>query len=76
MCIDYFTEYFEKWRIKMGIHEKFHLAGHSLGGYLVGNYVCKYPYNIKKLLLISPCGIYDKRLKSKNRDSQLKYQMP
>ena len=61
-CIDYFTEYFEKWRIKMGYKKKFFIAGHSLGGYLVGNYVSKYPQYIKKMLLISPCGIYNKNI--------------
>lgn len=35
----------------------FFLAGHSYGGYIVGNYALKYSHHIKKLLLISPVGI-------------------
>ena len=41
-CIDYFVEYFEKWRIQMGDLKNFYLAGHSFGGYLIGNYALKY----------------------------------
>ena len=32
------------------------LAGHSLGGYIVGNFALKYPEGIKKILLLSPVG--------------------
>jgi pimeloyl-ACP methyl ester carboxylesterase len=35
----------------------FYLAGHSFGGYLVGNYALKYHKHIKKLVLLSPVGI-------------------
>lgn len=59
-CIDYFVEYFEKWRIQMGDLKNFYLAGHSFGGYLIGNYALKYHQNIKKILFISPCGFYKK----------------
>lgn len=37
--------------------EKFILAGHSFGGYIVGNYALKYYKHIEKLQLISPIGI-------------------
>ena len=35
----------------------FYLAGHSYGGYIVGNYALKYYMHIRKLLLISPVGV-------------------
>ena len=54
--INYFVEYIEKWRQAMDITD-FYLAGHSWGGYMVGNYACKYHSHIKKLLLLSPVGI-------------------
>ena len=37
--------------------DKFILAGHSFGGYIVGNYALKYHMHIEKLQLISPIGI-------------------
>ena len=33
------------------------LIGHSLGGYIVGNYALKYPQYIKKFILASPIGL-------------------
>jgi len=41
----------------MGDLKDFYLAGHSFGGYMMGNYATQYPYHIKKLLLISPVGL-------------------
>ena len=35
----------------------FYLAGHSFGGWLVGNYMVKYHHNVKKALLLSPIGL-------------------
>ena len=55
--IDYFINYFEKWRIAMNNLTNFYLAGHSFGGYLVGNYALKYHKHIRKLILLSPVGI-------------------
>lgn len=55
--IDYFVEYMERWRKSMGNLDDFYLAGHSYGGYLVGNYASKYHKHIKKLLLLSPLGV-------------------
>ena len=43
----------------MGL-EKFVLAGHSFGGYIVGNYACRYPQHIKKLLMLSAVGVQTK----------------
>ena len=42
-CENYFNDYFEKWRVEMDDLRDFYLAGHSFGGYLVGNYASKYP---------------------------------
>lgn len=41
----------------MGDLKDFFLIGHSLGGYLVANYVVKYPQYIKKFILASPVGV-------------------
>lgn len=40
--INYFVNYMEKWRIAMGDLRDFYLVGHSLGGYICGNYAAKY----------------------------------
>lgn len=40
--ISYFVEYLEKWRKAMDLSD-FYLAGHSWGGYMVGNYALAYP---------------------------------
>ena len=57
--IDYFTDYIEKWRVKMNNLTGFYIAGHSFGGYIVGNYALKYKQHIKRTLLISPIGVRD-----------------
>ena len=54
--IDYFVDYLETWRKIMKL-DKFVLAGHSFGGYVVGNYALKYHKHIVKLQLISPIGV-------------------
>lgn len=38
--------------------KNFCLAGHSFGGYVVGNYSVKYHMHLKKVMLISPVGIW------------------
>lgn len=68
--IDYFVEYFEKWRQQMGTHflrsgaeqefTDFYLLAHSFGGYIMGNYALKYHQHIRKLILLSPVGIREK----------------
>ena len=37
---------------------QFCLLGHSYGGFLAGQYALAYPMHIKKLLLLSPIGVY------------------
>ncbi|RJP88268.1 MAG: alpha/beta hydrolase [Desulfobacteraceae bacterium] len=37
--------------------KSFHLAGHSMGGAIVGTYAAQYPEMVKSLLLISPAGV-------------------
>jgi pimeloyl-ACP methyl ester carboxylesterase len=49
----------EQWRQSINIRD-FYLAGHSFGGYLVGNYAVKYHKYLKKIILISPVGIREK----------------
>lgn len=60
--IDYFVEYFEKWRksfsrLAKKKLTKFILVGHSFGGYICGNYTLNYPEHVQKLILISPIGL-------------------
>jgi len=59
-CENYFNYYFEKWRVQIDDLRDFYLAGHSFGGYLVCNYASKYPFYIKKLILLSPIGLNQK----------------
>ena len=55
-CIAFFVESMEKWRQKLGL-TKFHLVGHSMGGYVSSFYASKYPQYVFKLTLLSPAGI-------------------
>ena len=46
--LNFFIDHMEKWRQKVQSKysinmDKFYLVGHSLGGYIVGNYAVKYP---------------------------------
>ena len=72
----YFVEKFERWRVEVGKHlvtgelKDFFLAGHSFGGWMVGNYMAKYHENVKKAMLLSPIGLrsfedYDHQWRSK-----------
>ena len=54
--IDYYIDAIEKWRLDNNI-EKFHLVGHSFGGYLSFQYSLKYPTSFHKLCLISTLGV-------------------
>ena len=58
------TETAENWLIEwlvktfdaLNLPEKFHLSGHSMGGYLSSLYASKCPYRVTSLFLISPGG--------------------
>lgn len=54
--IDEFVDNLEELR-KLENLEDFTLAGHSLGGYLAGQYTVKYPKHVNSLVLISPVGV-------------------
>jgi cardiolipin-specific phospholipase len=53
---DFFLDSMEKWRQEKNI-EKFHLIGHSFGGYLSALYTLRYPERVDKLVLVSPVGV-------------------
>lgn len=53
---DFFLDSMEKWRQEKKI-DKFHLIGHSFGGYLSALYALKYPTHVDKLILVSPVGV-------------------
>ena len=57
--IDYFTNYFERWRSVMEPHlgTSFYLSAHSLGAYLIAHYAMKCPDRFKGLILVSPPGV-------------------
>ncbi len=54
--LEFFLESFERWRIKVGLNEKFIICGHSFGGYIASQYALKYPKLVKGLILLSPLG--------------------
>ena len=54
--IEYFNKYFETWRKEMKL-DKFYLVGHSMGGFLSGQYAAKYQENLLKVILLSPPGM-------------------
>mmetsp|Transcript_5592 Transcript_5592/g.9612 ORF Transcript_5592/g.9612 Transcript_5592/m.9612 type:complete len:227 (+) Transcript_5592:76-756(+) len=75
--IGYFVDSVEKWRQQMHNHidvgeaaefTDFYLAGHSFGGYIVGNYGVTYPSHIRKLLMLSPIGIRVKEPQEEDLD--------
>ncbi|KRX03312.1 hypothetical protein PPERSA_05670 [Pseudocohnilembus persalinus] len=53
--IQFFNQYIEKWRIKLGL-QKIILIGHSIGGYFAANYAIHKRDCIQNLHLISPIG--------------------
>ena len=55
---------------KFNIKKEYYLCGHSLGGFIASRYMLKYPKGIKKVLLLSPCGITDYHIKNTNMDPE------
>lgn len=63
-ALDYLTDYIEIWRQILKL-DQFYLACHSFGGFVCGNYACKYPQHIKKVLMLSPIGVrYDPKIEA------------
>lgn len=54
---DFWVDSLEKWRYVIGLTH-FHIVGFSLGGWVAGEYVLRYPENIEKLTLANSVGVY------------------
>eukprot|EP01088_Endostelium_zonatum_P017108 TRINITY_DN4891_c0_g1_i1.p1 TRINITY_DN4891_c0_g1~~TRINITY_DN4891_c0_g1_i1.p1 ORF type:complete len:454 (-),score=100.73 TRINITY_DN4891_c0_g1_i1:8-1369(-) len=52
----YFTSRIERWRQNIGL-DRFHLLGHSFGGYLSSLYALRYPDHLSSLILADPWGL-------------------
>ena len=57
---NFFVNSLKIWKEKVGIKEKFILAGHSLGVYISSVYALRHPEDVKHLLLLSPVGVPEK----------------
>ena len=74
-CEDYFINIYHViienifFKNRFNIKEEYYLCGHSLGGFIASRYMLKYPKGIKKVLLLSPCGITDYHIKGTNMDT-------
>ena len=74
-CEEYFIKFFHViieyifFQKNYNIKEEYYLCGHSLGGFFASRYMLKYPKGIKKVLLLSPCGITDYHIKGTNMDA-------
>ena len=51
------VESIERWRVAVGLEEKFILLGHSFGGYLSLAYALTHPEFIERLILADPWGV-------------------
>lgn len=54
---DLWVNSIEEWRKKLEI-DKIHIVGHSLGGWIAGEYSLHYPNNIAKVSLVCSVGVY------------------
>ena len=74
-CEDYFIKFYHViieyifFQKNYNVKEEYYLCGHSLGGFIASRYMLKYPKGIKKVLLLSPCGITDYHIKGTNMDA-------
>jgi pimeloyl-ACP methyl ester carboxylesterase len=58
--INYFLDSLDQWRKALNL-KKFHMGGHSFGGYLAGKYALKFPNQVQSLYLLSPTGFTEKQ---------------
>lgn len=54
---DFWVESLADWREHMNL-SNFHIIGHSLGGWVSGEFALRYPQHIKKLTLAHSVGVY------------------
>ncbi|KAK3249742.1 hypothetical protein CYMTET_40842 [Cymbomonas tetramitiformis] len=54
--IQYYVDSVEEWRKAVGL-EQFDLIAHSLGGYFASHYALQNPGRVRRLVLVSPCGL-------------------
>ncbi|KAJ3369883.1 Alpha/beta hydrolase domain-containing protein 4 [Allomyces arbusculus] len=52
----FFVESLDAWRTVMNL-DKITLVGHSMGGFVAGSYLLRYPSHLRKLVLLSPIGL-------------------
>ena len=57
---DFFVNALYQWKERLGLRDKFVLAGHSFGGYISSVYAMRYPEQLSRLILISPVGVPEK----------------
>ena len=58
--MDMFVDEIKALLDSLGIHQKIHLCGISMGGMIAQNYVIKYPEMVKTLILLSTSSFYEK----------------
>ena len=54
--VEWFVESMESWRQSMEI-DQMDLVAHSMGGYFCTLYALRYPEHVRRLILVSPCGL-------------------
>jgi cardiolipin-specific phospholipase len=63
----FMVQAYEDWRIAEGI-EKMDLVAHSTGGYFATLYALQYPTRVRRLVLVSPCGLLDRPAETETDD--------
>ena len=58
--LSYFVDSLEQWRKTLNL-KKFHIGGHSFGGYISAQYALKYANRVESLYLLSPTGVTEKQ---------------